>query len=89
MVGALLILLELGEYELVIRLGRPFMTNGSGTLTAGRAGEPDRLKEDIVLSLALACLELGREQWQQNQYENAAESLDTGQIGRASCRERV
>ncbi|MGD1860538.1 MAG: IMS domain-containing protein [Leptolyngbyaceae cyanobacterium] len=78
LVGALLILLELGEYELVIRLGRPFMTNGSGTLTAGRAGEPDRLKEDIVLSLALACLELGREQWQQNQYENAAESLDTG-----------
>ncbi|MEM6521427.1 MAG: DnaJ domain-containing protein, partial [Cyanobacteria bacterium P01_C01_bin.70] len=78
LVGALLILLELGEYELVIRLGRPFMANGSATLTAGKYGEPERIKADIVLSLSLACLELGREQWQQNQYENAAESLDTG-----------
>ncbi|MEM1309092.1 MAG: DnaJ domain-containing protein, partial [Cyanobacteria bacterium P01_H01_bin.153] len=78
LVGALLILLELGEYELVIRLGRPFMANGSATLTAGKYGEPKRIKADIVLSLSLACLELGREQWQQNQYENAAESLDTG-----------
>lgn len=77
-VGALLILLELGEYEQAIRLGRPFMANGSGTLRDGRYGDPDRVKGDIVLSLALACLELGREQWQQNQYENAAESLDTG-----------
>ena len=77
-VGALLILLELGEYEQAIRLGRPFMTNGSANLADGRYGDPDRVKGDMVLSLALACLELGREQWQQNQYENAAESLDTG-----------
>ncbi|RZM79845.1 DUF4101 domain-containing protein [Leptolyngbya iicbica LK] len=77
-VGALLILLELGEYEQAIRLGRPFMANGSDTLADGRYGEPARVKGDVVLSLALACLELGREQWQQNQYENAAESLDTG-----------
>lgn len=77
-VGALLILLELGEYEQAIRLGRPFITNGSDTLVDGRYGDPERVQGDIVLSLALACLELGREQWQQNQYENAAESLDTG-----------
>ena len=77
-VGALLILLELGEYEQAIRLGRPFMANGSDTLADGRYGDPSRIKGDVVLSLALACLELGREQWQQNQYENAAESLDTG-----------
>ncbi|WP_239112669.1 IMS domain-containing protein [Halomicronema sp. CCY15110] len=77
-VGALLILLELGEYEQAIRLGRPFMSNGSDTLVDGRYGDPARVKGDVVLSLALACLELGREQWQQNQYENAAESLDTG-----------
>jgi hypothetical protein len=78
-VGALLILLELGEYELVIRLGRPFVTNGTGSLANGRYGEPNRIRGDIVLTLALACLELGREQWQQNQYEQAAESLETGQ----------
>ncbi|MGD1940636.1 MAG: IMS domain-containing protein [Leptolyngbyaceae cyanobacterium] len=78
-VGALLILLELGEYELAIRLGRPFVTNGSASLSAGRYGDPQQVRADIVLTLALACLELGREQWQQNQYENAAESLETGQ----------
>ncbi|MGF1460810.1 MAG: IMS domain-containing protein [Leptolyngbyaceae cyanobacterium] len=77
-VGALLILLELGEYELAIALGRPFMVNGSDSLADGRYGNPDLVRGDIVLSLAIACLELGREQWQQNQYENAAESLDTG-----------
>ncbi|MEB3269471.1 MAG: IMS domain-containing protein [Leptolyngbya sp.] len=78
-VGALLILLELGEYELVIRLGRPYLTSGSGSLVNGRLGDPKRVLGDIVLTLALACLELGREQWQQRQYENAAESLETGQ----------
>ncbi|MBE7384228.1 MAG: DUF4101 domain-containing protein [Leptolyngbya sp. SIO1E4] len=78
-VGALLILLELGEYELVIRLGRPFLTSGNVSLADGRYGDPERVLEDIVLTLALGCLELGREQWQQRQYESAAESLETGQ----------
>ncbi|MEO0987516.1 MAG: IMS domain-containing protein [Cyanobacteria bacterium J06639_14] len=78
-VGALLILLELGEYELVIRLGRPFLTSGSASLANGRYGDPQPILADIVLTLALSCLELGREQWQQSQYENAAESLETGQ----------
>ena len=78
-VGALLVLLELGEYELVIRLGRPFLTSGNASLADGRYGDPKPVLADIVLTLALACLELGREQWQQSQYENAAESLETGQ----------
>ncbi|MEM6436642.1 MAG: IMS domain-containing protein [Cyanobacteria bacterium P01_D01_bin.115] len=78
-VGALLILLELGEYELVIRLGRPFLTGSNTGSENGRHGNAKPMLADIVLTLALACLELGREQWQQSQYENAAESLETGQ----------
>jgi hypothetical protein len=78
-VGALLLLQELGEYELVLRLGRPFLTGGSSTLKDGQYGDPALVYPDIVLTVALACLELGREQWQQGQYENAAEALDTGQ----------
>lgn len=77
-VGALLILLELGEYELVIRLGRPYLTSGSHSLESGQLGDPQAALADTVLTLALACLELGREQWQQRQYETAAESLETG-----------
>lgn len=79
MVGALLILLELGEYELVLKLGRPFLSSGNMSLETGRFGDPEVVGADIVLTVALACLELGREQWQQGQYENAAESLETGQ----------
>ena len=75
LIGALLILLELGEYELVIRLGRPFLSSGANQLAASS----QEALSDIVLTVGLACLELGREQWQQHQYENAAESLETGQ----------
>ena len=78
-VGALLILLDLGEYELVLRLGRPYLSGGNLSLRSGEFGDPDIVLADIVLTVALACLELGREQWQQGQYENAAESLETGQ----------
>jgi hypothetical protein len=79
LVGALLILLELGEYELVLRMGRPYLTSGTLSLSNGQYGQPEIVRSDIVLTLAFACLELGREQWQQGQYENAAESLQTGQ----------
>ncbi len=78
-VGALLILHELGEYELVLKLSRPLLH------------DPERLspeqvriisaqfaRADIVLALALSCLDLGREQWQQGQSEKAA---TTGQLG--------
>ncbi|NJR66046.1 MAG: J domain-containing protein [Leptolyngbyaceae cyanobacterium CRU_2_3] len=78
-IGALLVLLELGEYELVLRLGRPYLSGGNLNLKNGNFGDPEIVSADIVLTVALACLELGREQWQQGQYENAAESLETGQ----------
>lgn len=79
LVGALLILQELGEYELVLRLGRPYLNGGNLSLRAGDSEGSGIFTADIVLTVALACLELGREQWQQGQYENAAESLETGQ----------
>ena len=72
-VGALLILLEMGEYELAIKLGRPYLGSNSN-----EAGSPEIIAADITLTVALACLELGREQWQQGRYENAAEALATG-----------
>ncbi|BAZ11044.1 hypothetical protein NIES4071_28680 [Calothrix sp. NIES-4071] len=75
LVGALLILQELGEYEQVLKLGRPYLVNKSKTDNENFASE----RPDIVLTVALACLELGREQWQQGNYENAAISLETGE----------
>ncbi|MBD2388644.1 IMS domain-containing protein [Cylindrospermum sp. FACHB-282] len=86
LVGALLILQELGEYELVLKLGRPYLINKNGAVDA-RTGNnlaseevPDSAElPDIILTVALACLELGREQWQQGHYENTAISLETGE----------
>ena len=77
LVGALLILLELGEYELVLRLGRPYLIRDTRT-SEGQQLKAQPALPDIILTLAIACLELGREEWQQNHYEHAAESLKTG-----------
>jgi curved DNA-binding protein CbpA len=80
LLGALLILQELGEYEIVLKLGKPYLgTRDSISLDKGLLGDPQLVRADIVLTVALACLELGREQWQQGQYENAATSLLSGQ----------
>ncbi|MBR8835162.1 MAG: DUF4101 domain-containing protein [Stigonema ocellatum SAG 48.90 = DSM 106950] len=87
LVGALLILQELGEYELVLKLGRPYIVNKNGTPSvkpsnrpiSEESNPPAVERPDIVLTVALACLELGREQWQQGHYENAAISLETGE----------
>ncbi|MEH1912380.1 MAG: IMS domain-containing protein [Nostoc sp.] len=86
LVGALLILQELGEYELVLKLGRPYLVNKNSATSARKGNnlvdeEIDESAEhpNVVLTVALACLELGREQWQQGHYENAAISLETGQ----------
>jgi len=85
LVGALLILQELGEYELVLKLGRPYLVNRSTTAGTkrGKLLTEEQLEStpelpDIILTVSLACLELGREQWQQGHYENAVLSLETG-----------
>ncbi len=83
---SLLMLQEPGEYELVLKLGRRHLVNksspvsvktGHGVTQAERQENPDL--PDIILTVSLACLELGREQWQQGHYENAAISLETGE----------
>ena len=78
-VGVLLILQELGEYELVLKLSRPYLSSSSFSLESGDRSEPDQVSSDIVLTATLACLELGREQWQQGEYEKASTSLESGQ----------
>ncbi|NEO59602.1 MAG: J domain-containing protein, partial [Moorea sp. SIO4G2] len=80
LLGSLLILQELGEYELIIKLAQPLLEKGNSVgLSQGKLGDPQLVRPDVVLTLAIACLELGREEWQQGEYENAAMSLETGQ----------
>lgn len=77
-VGALLLLQELGEYEQVLELGYPYLSN-PGAIEAGRFGEAQLALADILLTVVLAYLELGREQWHQGQAEPAATSLKIAQ----------
>lgn len=87
LIGALMLLQELGEYEQVLKLGRPYLVSQNGKVFGNLSDaswqvQPDpeqtAQRPDVVLTVALACLELGREQWQQAHYENAAVSLETG-----------
>lgn len=85
-IGALLLLQELGEYELVLKLGHPYLLNKNGNSASASAtcetemsAQISTERGDVILTVALACLEIGREQWQQGHYENAAVSLETGE----------
>ncbi|MEB3161593.1 MAG: IMS domain-containing protein [Prochlorothrix sp.] len=77
LVGALLLLQELGEYELVLQLGNPLLNRPS--LPRGLGGEDEIIHADASLTVALAYLELGREYWHQGHYESAANALEAGQ----------
>ncbi len=68
LVGALLIFQELGEYELVQQYGQSALRNPE------TKDEFLNSHQDLVLTVALADLELSREQWQQQEYEKAAYS---------------
>lgn len=74
--GALIILQELGEYELVLRLGDSYLVEEN---KEPETPEKQTERKDIILTIALGCLELGREQWQQKEYENAVASGKSGQ----------
>lgn len=79
-VGALLILHEFGEYELALKLGIDFYNSQEFTELQRQQDEATKkaTQENVLLALALAYLELGREQWQQREYENAALSDQLG-----------
>jgi hypothetical protein len=62
-VGALLFLQDLGEYELVTRLGEEYLDESAFAPT----------RPDIALTIALAWWELSGERWREQEYEKAAE----------------
>ncbi len=79
LIGALLILHELGEYELALQLGVDYFNSQDFDKSSdGEVQVRTDAQENIILSLTLAYLELGREQWHRREYENAAVS---GQMG--------
>ncbi|HAC66154.1 MAG TPA: molecular chaperone DnaJ, partial [Cyanothece sp. UBA12306] len=73
LVGALIILQDLGEYELVLKLGESNLHKFSPTAVGQNSADfLPQTRTDIILSVALAALELSREKWQLEEYEQAA-----------------
>ncbi len=74
--GLLLILYELGESEKVLSLAKPYYDPDEAEYQSARISPHD---PDLLLSVSLSYLELGREYWKQGQYEAAASSLESAQ----------
>jgi len=74
--GLLLILYELGESEKVLSLAKPYYDPEESEHQSARISPHD---PDLLLSVSLSYLELGREYWKQGQYESAAASLEAAQ----------
>lgn len=74
--GLLLILYELGESEKVLSLAKPYYDPEEAEHQSPRISPHD---PDLLLSVSLSFLELGRENWKQGQYESAASSLESAQ----------
>lgn len=66
LIGALLIFQELGEYELIGQYGESALRNADDPSVFAAS------RQDLVLTIALANLELSREQWQNQHYERAS-----------------
>lgn len=74
--GLLLILYELGESEKVLSLAKPYYDPEEAEHQSARISSHD---PDLLLSVSLSFLDLGREYWKQGQYEAAASSLESAQ----------
>ena len=80
LVGALLVMYELGEYELVLTQGIDFYNSQEFSKFQQQNAKEVNVatQENIILVLALAYMELGREQWHRREYEAAAVSSQLG-----------
>ena len=77
--GSLLIFHELGEYELVIKYGELYLqTLPTSSLSLDIDDTATKHRTDTILSIALAYLEISREQWHQKAY---AQADSTGRQG--------
>ncbi|MFM7603467.1 MAG: IMS domain-containing protein [Pseudanabaena sp.] len=74
--GLLLILYELGESDKVLSLAKPYYDPEEAEHQSARISPHD---PDLLLSVSLSYLDLGREYWKQGQYETAASSLESAQ----------
>ena len=70
------LLLEQGEYERVVQFGESYLQR---PIDLSRPPTAEAVSEaDVILTVALGYMGLGRERWQQKQVEQAAQDLQAG-----------
>lgn len=80
-IGALLVLLDLGDYELVLSLLEPYLSQELSLNSLTEKEEDISLVwQDLVLTGVLTYVELAKEQWQDKQYDLAANCLESAEI---------
>jgi DnaJ domain len=75
--GALLVLAEIGEYEKLLSIAWPLLGDDAALQQTMGYGDPEEIRQALHLTAALALLELGREQWRQNKPSDGCEALET------------
>ncbi|WP_299408459.1 IMS domain-containing protein [Acaryochloris sp. IP29b_bin.148] len=75
LVGALLLLQEQSDYDRIAQLGSAYLQQ---SIDLNRLPSSQGSDQDVILAMALANLEAGRECWQQKQFEKASDVLRSG-----------
>jgi hypothetical protein len=77
LLGGLLILAEIGEYEQLLSIAWPLLGNEQILRQSIGNADPEEISHSLHLTVALTLLELGREQWRQNKPADGCQALET------------
>jgi ARC6-like, IMS domain/DnaJ domain len=77
LLGGLLIMSEIGEYEQLLTLAWPLLGNDRILQQSIGSGDLEETRDSLHLTVALTLLELGREEWRQNKPTEGCQALET------------
>ncbi len=77
LLGGLLIMSEIGEYERLLTIAWPLLGNDQILQQSIGSADPEETRNSLHLTVALTLLELGREEWRQNKPAEGCQALET------------
>jgi ARC6-like, IMS domain/DnaJ domain len=77
LLGGLLILAEIGEYEQLLSIAWPLLGNEQILRKSIGNADPEEISNSLHLTVALTLLELGREEWRQSKPAEGCQALET------------
>jgi hypothetical protein len=77
LLGGLLIMSEIGEYERLLTIAWPLLGNDQILQQSIGSADLEETRNSLHLTVALTLLELGREEWRQNKPAEGCQALET------------